>query len=92
MHTAERRLRAMINPFSTAFAEWWCDTATRFALTDHGTPGRRRLRRSPHGRIFVFVSCPATSEQCSTKSSNQADINRSRIDAIDLASCANDLH
>lgn len=86
MHIAERRLRAMINPFSTAFAEWWCDTATRFALTGHGTPGRRRLRRSPHGRIFVFVSCPATSEQCS----NQADNNGSRIRAIDVATCAND--
>ena len=92
MHTAERWLRAMINPFSTAFAEWWCDTATRFALTDYGTPGWRRLRRSPHGTVFTFVSCPATSEQCGTKCSSQADINRSRIDAIDLATCVNDHH
>jgi aminoglycoside 6'-N-acetyltransferase I len=44
MNTVERRVRAMINPWSTAFARWWCHSAARFTLTGHG-PRRRVLRR-----------------------------------------------
>jgi aminoglycoside 6'-N-acetyltransferase I len=44
MNTVERRVRAMINPWSTAFARWWCHSAARFTLTGHG-PRRRALRR-----------------------------------------------
>jgi aminoglycoside 6'-N-acetyltransferase I len=44
MNTVERRVRAMINPWSTAFARWWCHSAAHFALTGHG-PRRRVLRR-----------------------------------------------
>ena len=44
MNTVERRMRAMINPWSTAFARWWCHSAARFTLTGHG-PRRRALRR-----------------------------------------------
>jgi aminoglycoside 6'-N-acetyltransferase I len=44
MNTVERRMRAMINPWSTAFARWWCHSAARFTLTSHG-PRRRVLRR-----------------------------------------------
>jgi ribosomal protein S18 acetylase RimI-like enzyme len=44
MNTVERRVRAMINPWSTAFARWWCHSAARFTLTGHG-PHRRVLRR-----------------------------------------------
>jgi len=40
MNTVERRVRAMINPWSTAFARWWCHSAARFALTRHGPRGR----------------------------------------------------
>ena len=43
MNTVERRVRAMINPWSTAFARWWCHSAARFTLTGHG-PRRRELR------------------------------------------------
>jgi len=43
MSTVERRVRAMINPWSTAFARWWCHSAARFTLTGHGP--RRRVRR-----------------------------------------------
>lgn len=41
MKTAERRVRAMINPWSTAFSRWWCHSAARFALTGHGVPRGR---------------------------------------------------
>jgi ribosomal protein S18 acetylase RimI-like enzyme len=44
MNTVERRVRAMINPWSTAFARWWCHSAARFTLTGHG-PRTQELRR-----------------------------------------------
>jgi hypothetical protein len=39
-----RRVRAMLNPWSTALTGWWCHSAARFALTGHGrrADGRRR--------------------------------------------------
>jgi ribosomal protein S18 acetylase RimI-like enzyme len=37
-------VRAMINPWSTAFARWRCHSAARFTLTGH-RPRRRALRR-----------------------------------------------
>jgi aminoglycoside 6'-N-acetyltransferase I len=43
MNTVERRVRAVINPWSTAFARWWCHSATRFTLTGYGAPRRRVL-------------------------------------------------
>ena len=44
MTTVERRVRALINPWSTAFARWWCHSAARFAVTGYGAPRRRVLR------------------------------------------------
>jgi ribosomal protein S18 acetylase RimI-like enzyme len=44
MNTVERRVRAIINPWSTAFARWWCHSAARFTLTGHG-PRTREPRR-----------------------------------------------
>lgn len=41
MNTVERRVRAVINPWSTAFTRWWCHSAARFALTGYGTPRGR---------------------------------------------------
>jgi ribosomal protein S18 acetylase RimI-like enzyme len=43
MNTLERRMRAMINPWSTALTRWWCHSAARFALTGYGrrADGRR---------------------------------------------------
>jgi aminoglycoside 6'-N-acetyltransferase I len=41
MNTVERRVRAMINPWSTALTRWWCHSAVRFALTGHGAPRGR---------------------------------------------------
>lgn len=83
MHTGERRLRAMINPFSTAFAEWWCRSSARFVMTGYGMPGLRLRRRNPDSTIFVIHAAPATSEECSS----QTDINRPRTHTIDPATC-----
>src|SRR5580693_1889628 len=41
MNTVERRVRAMINPWSTALTRWWCHSAARFALTGYGAPRGR---------------------------------------------------
>jgi hypothetical protein len=45
MLEAERRLRRMINPLSTAFAGWRCHSATRFTLTGYGRDGGRVVLR-----------------------------------------------
>lgn len=41
MNTVERRVRAMINPLSSALTRWWCHSAARFVLTGHGAPRGR---------------------------------------------------
>jgi hypothetical protein len=43
VNTVERRMRAMVNPWSTALTRWWCHSAARFALTGYGrrADGRR---------------------------------------------------
>jgi aminoglycoside 6'-N-acetyltransferase I len=41
MNRVERRVRAMINPWSTALTKQWCHSAARFALTGHGAPRSR---------------------------------------------------
>jgi aminoglycoside 6'-N-acetyltransferase I len=42
--TVERRVRALVNPWSSALTRWWCHSAVRFALTGYGqrAGGRRR--------------------------------------------------
>jgi hypothetical protein len=45
MNAVESRVRAMINPMSTALTRWWCHSAMRSALTGHGRPRGRPLPR-----------------------------------------------
>jgi hypothetical protein len=47
MNRIERRLRAAVNPVSTAVTGWWCHSAWRHRLTGHGPAARERrlLRR-----------------------------------------------
>jgi hypothetical protein len=47
-NTVERRVRALINPMSTAFTRWWCHSAVRFTLTGYGPARRRALPRWQH--------------------------------------------
>lgn len=44
MQKTERRLRAMINPWSSAFARWWCHSTSRYILTGYGRDSGRVLR------------------------------------------------
>ena len=36
MRETERRWRAMINPWSSAFTRWWCHSTARYILTGYG--------------------------------------------------------
>ena len=42
MNAIERRLRAAVNPVSTAITGWWCQSAVRHLLTGHGPSARQR--------------------------------------------------
>jgi hypothetical protein len=47
MNRIGRRVRATINPVSTAVTRWWCHSAMRHVLTGYGPTARqRRLMRS----------------------------------------------
>ena len=37
-----RRVNAAVNPMSTAFTRWWCNSALRHVLTGHGPTARQR--------------------------------------------------
>jgi hypothetical protein len=47
MSRVGRRVRAAVNPLSTALTGWWCHSAMRHMLTGHGPTARQRrlLRR-----------------------------------------------
>lgn len=42
MNGAGRRVRAAVNPASTALTRWWCHSAVRHLLTGHGPAARQR--------------------------------------------------
>ncbi len=42
MNAIERRLRAAVNPVSTAITGWWCHSAIRHVLTGHGPSAHQR--------------------------------------------------
>jgi hypothetical protein len=44
MNQINRRLRAAVNPVSTALTTWWCHSAWRRRLTGHGPTARQRRR------------------------------------------------
>jgi hypothetical protein len=45
-----RRVRAAVNPMSTAVTRWWCHSAVRHLLTGHG-PSATQRRLIRHGLI-----------------------------------------
>jgi hypothetical protein len=54
MNPIERRLRAVVNPASTAITRWWCQSALRHLLTGRGPSARQRRlirihRKPPRG-------------------------------------------
>jgi hypothetical protein len=62
MREAERRLRAIINPWSSAFTSWWCHSAARHILTGYGRGSTRALRHGREGSHATSV--PERAENC----------------------------
>jgi hypothetical protein len=42
MNRIERRVRATVNPLSTALTGWWCHSVMRHMLTGYGPTARQR--------------------------------------------------
>jgi hypothetical protein len=62
----ERRLRAVVNPVSTAATGWWCHSALRHRLTGHGpTTRQRRLLR--HDMARGTGSMPSAEEMATRR-------------------------
>jgi hypothetical protein len=57
----ERRVRAAINPVSTAATRWWCHSALRHMLTGHGPTARQRALIR-HGAIRRAVGTPSAEQ------------------------------
>lgn len=55
MNRIGRRVRAAVNPVSTAATRWWCHSAVRHMLTGYGPTARQRrlIRRGTRGAGFV---------------------------------------
>ena len=56
-----RRVRAAVNPVSTAATGWWCHSAMRHMLTGHGPSARQR--RLMRGRMIRGVGSTPSAEQ-----------------------------
>jgi hypothetical protein len=73
MNRIDRRLRAAVNPVSTALTRWWCHSAWRRKLTGHGPVARERRRVDR-----AMIRGPR-----STSSSEQMKARLERREAID---------
>jgi hypothetical protein len=70
MHETERRWRAMINPWSSAFTRWWCHSTARYILTGYGrgsgqvakNPGRAQIRWKVPGAVMGLLAGVALAE------------------------------
>jgi hypothetical protein len=56
-----RRVRAVVNPASTAATGWWCHSAVRHMLTGYGPTARQR-RFIRHRMIQVTGSAPSAGQ------------------------------
>lgn len=56
-----RRVRAAVNPLSTAATGWWCHSALRHALTGHGPTARQR-RLIRHGTVHGVGHAPSAEQ------------------------------
>jgi hypothetical protein len=56
-----RRVRAVVNPVSTAATGWWCHSALRHMLTGHGPTARQR-RLIRHKVIYDTGRVPSAEQ------------------------------
>jgi hypothetical protein len=68
MNRVEKRVRNMINPYSTAFARWWCHSGRYMRLprmiTGNKTAVRPGLPRPaahrPSDEVSIFIPAPSS--------------------------------
>jgi hypothetical protein len=69
MNRIERRVRNFINPYSTAFAAWWCHSGrflmfrSRRNMSDQAALLRRSSRRPGHPGRLGHVASPSMAER-----------------------------
>jgi hypothetical protein len=56
-----RRVRAAVNPVSTAATGWWCHSALRHRLTGYGPTARQR-RLIRHGMVRGTARVPSAGQ------------------------------
>jgi len=56
-----RRVRAAVNPMSTAATRWWCQSAVRHMLTGYG-PAARSRRLVRHGMTWDAGRTPSAGQ------------------------------
>jgi len=56
MNQITRRVRAAVNPLSTAATRWWCQSALRHLLTGYGPTARQRHLIRQQQRVFRHVT------------------------------------
>jgi len=77
-----RRVRAAVNPVSTAATGWWCHSALRHMLTGYGPTARQRriIRR---GMMQSADRTPAAGHPPAADSTPSAEQMKARAAAID---------
>jgi hypothetical protein len=68
MNRVERRVRDLINPYSTAFAIWWCDSA-RYRRLPRAITGNKTAARPGLPRLVVLRAGGGASEGSGSQSS-----------------------
>ena len=61
MSNLGRRVRAAVNPVSTAATGWWCRSALRHLLTGYGPTARQR-RLIRHGMVHGTGRVPSAEQ------------------------------
>ena len=72
MNLIGRRIRAAVNPLSSAFSRWWCHSAVRHLLTGYGPTARGW--QATHREIFRDAGF--------TPSAEQMKVRRAKIDEL----------
>ena len=80
MNRVERRVRDLINPYSTAFASWWCQSA-RYGRLPRAITGNKTAARPGLPRLAVPRAGGRASEGSGSRLDSELDarVNRPTI-------------
>jgi hypothetical protein len=80
MNQTRHRVRAAVNPVSTAVTRWWCHSTLRHMLTGHGPTARQR-RLIRHGTPVIRGGTPGVGFASSAQ--HRAEQMKARARVID---------